>query len=320
MILAAGLGTRLRPITNAIPKPMVPVCNRPLIGYAVEAFLAADIHEIVVNLHYLPDPIVEFLSATYDCRFEFSMEREILGTGGGIRRVRDFLETGEEFFLVNGDTIQFVRYFDLLDARHGYEAIAALSLRRPPPDDKFTPVYLHEGLITGFGSGTGEALMFAGSHLISSRIFRHFPDREVFGIVDAVYQPLLATETIAGVVEDAPWFDVGTPRRLAGANAGIRELMLAGKVTPPAGSRIDGTSIIDESASVKGFVSRSSIGANSIIEGRVEDSAVWENCRIASGVTLERCIVAHGVELAEPADFRDVLLTPSDGTLVVTPL
>ncbi len=327
MILAAGLGTRLRPITNELPKPMVPVCNRPLIAYAVEGFLAAGIDEIVVNLHYLPDPIVEFLTSSYDCRFEFSMEREILGTGGGVRRVREFLEMGDEFFVVNGDTIQFVRYHDLIAARREHDALAALSLRHPPADDKFTPVYwragvspaLH-GLITGFGSGSGDALMFSGSHLISSRVFRHFPEQEVFGIVDAVYRPLIEQEKIAGVVEDAPWFDVGTPRRLASANAGIRELMVAGRVKPPTGSRADGTSIVDETATVTGSATRSSIGAGSVVEGRIDDSAVWENCRIGKRVTLERCIVAHGVELAESAEFRDVLLTSANGTLVVTPL
>jgi len=320
MILAAGLGTRLRPITNEMPKPMVPVCNRPLIGYAVEGFLAAGIDEIVVNLHYLPDPIVDYLTTTYDCRFEFSMEREILGTGGAIRRVREFLEMGDEFFLVNGDTIQFVRYQDLAEARRASDALASLSLRYPPSDDRFTPVYLHEGLITGFGNGTGEPLMFSGSHLISSRIFRHLPEKDVFGIVDAVYQPLLDREAIAGVVEDEPWFDVGTPQRLARANAGIRELMVAGTIQPPAGSRVTGTSIIEETAVIRGAVSRSSIGANTLVEGQIDDCAVWTDCHIGKDVVLERCIVGHGVELAGPADFRDVLLTRANGTLVVTPL
>src|SRR5213075_2290701 len=142
MILAAGLGTRLRPVTDILPKPMVPVCNRPLIAYAVEAFLAAGIDDIVVNLHHLPDAIVEFLTSTYDCRFEFSLEREILGTGGGIRRVRRFLEASDEFFLVNADTIQFPHYDDLRRARAKRDSLAALTLRHPPHHDKFTAVYL----------------------------------------------------------------------------------------------------------------------------------------------------------------------------------
>jgi len=316
MILAAGLGTRLRPITNTLPKPMVPVCNRPLIAYAVEAFLAAGIDDIVVNLHHLPDAIVEFLTSTYDCRFEFSLERQILGTGGGIRRVRHFLEESSEFFLVNADTIQFPRYDELRRARALRDSLAALTLRHPPEGDKFTAVYFDDGLVTGFGSGRGEPLMFSGSHLISSRVFRHLPEKEFFGIVDEVYQPLLGRETIAGIVDDGLWFDIGTPQRLISAGAKIRELMIAGDVPLTLGSRIEGDSIVDETASIRGTIARSSIGAESVIEGRVTDSAVWDGCRIAAGVTLERCIVAHGVDLAEAAEYREVLLTVEG----VTPL
>ena len=83
-ILAAGFGTRLRPITYTLPKPMVPLCNRPLIGWAVESFLYASVHELIVNLHHLPEPLQEFLRAEYAGRadFHFSIEEEILGTGG----------------------------------------------------------------------------------------------------------------------------------------------------------------------------------------------------------------------------------------------
>ncbi|HJW95581.1 MAG TPA: sugar phosphate nucleotidyltransferase [Thermoanaerobaculia bacterium] len=317
MILAAGLGTRLRPVTNTLPKPMVPVCNRPLIAYAVEAFLAAGIDDIVVNLHHLPDPIVEFLTSTYDCRFEFSLEREILGTGGGIRRVRRFLETTGEFFLVNADTIQFPRYDELRRARASCDAIAALTLRHPPQNDKFTAVYLDHDSITGFGSGTGEALMFSGSHLISSRIFRYLPEEELFGIVEAVYQPLIGRETIAGVVDDGLWFDIGTPQRLITAGHAIRELTIRGDIKLASGSRIEGDSIVDETADIRGTIARSSIGANSAIEGRVSDSAVWDDCHIATAVSLERCIVAHGVNLTESGDFRDLLITSDEAAGVL---
>ena len=312
MILAAGLGTRLRPVTNTLPKPMVPVCNRPLIAYAVEAFLAAGIDDIVVNLHHLPDALVEFLTSAYDCRFEFSLEREILGTGGGIRRVRHFLEQSDEFFLVNADTIQFPRYDELRRARASRDSLAALTLRHPPQGDEFTPVYFEgaHGLVTGFGNGSGEPLMFSGSHLISSRVFQHLPEKEFFGIVDAVYQPRLGRETIAGVVDDGLWFDIGTPQRLITASDAVRELMIAGQLPLTTGSRIEGDSIIDERATIRGQISRSSIGA-SVIEGRVTGSAVWDDCRIGPGVSLERCIVAHGVELTDSGEYKDMLLTPA---------
>src|SRR6185369_17920118 len=116
-------------------------------------------------------------------------------------------------------------YDELRRARQSRDALAALTLRHPPAGDKFTAVYFDDGVITGFGTGSGEPLMFSGSHLISSRVFRHLPERDFFGIVDAVYQPLLGQEPIAGIVDDGLWFDIGTPQRLITAGAAIRQLM-----------------------------------------------------------------------------------------------
>ncbi|HEX7831887.1 MAG TPA: sugar phosphate nucleotidyltransferase [Thermoanaerobaculia bacterium] len=226
MILAAGFGTRLRPLTYTMPKPMVPLCGKPLIGYAVESFLKAGIDDIVVNLHHLPEQIERYLSDTYGDRAKFFFSREegeILGTGGGLRRVREQFEREEFFFVVNADTVQFPRYGALRDALLAHNALAALTLRHPPAHDKFTAVPLLDGLVTGFGKGEGEPLMFAGSHAISSKIFRYLPDRDFSGIVEHAYQPALdnGSEVIAGIVDDGPWFDIGKPSRYLEATRGL---------------------------------------------------------------------------------------------------
>src|SRR5260370_12883852 len=133
MILAAGYGTRLRPLTYTLPKPMVPVCNRPLIAYAMEAFLTAGIRDIVVNLHHLPDLLERDLRARFgsDCRLELSYEPKILGTGGGVRRVRTLLDDGDDFLLANGDTIQFPRWDRLVEQRPRRGALRGRAPRHP---------------------------------------------------------------------------------------------------------------------------------------------------------------------------------------------
>lgn len=293
MILAAGYGTRLRPITYTLPKPMVPLCNRPLIAWAVESFHAAGVRDLIVNLHHLPEAIETYLRATYT-NVELSYEKEILGTGGAIRRVRPLLENEEAFFLVNGDTVQFPRWSALRDALG--DNIAALTLRHPPENDRFTPVYFERGEVTGFGKGRGEALMFAGSHLISTRVFDYLPEEEEFGIVDRVYQPLLEAgrESLGGTVDDGLWFDIGTPQRYAAASSALLEAMLRGELAPTPGSRIEGDSLLHESA--RGNASRSIVGANSVVRGDVRNSIVWDDC-VVDG-TLDRCIVAHGARVA----------------------
>lgn len=316
MILAAGYGTRLRPVTYTLPKPMVPVCNRPLIGYAVEAFLRAGIRDLVINLHHLPEAIESYLRTRYvrDCKFFFSQEPEILGTGGGVRKVRAQLQGGE-FFLVNADTIQFPRWERLLEARRERDSLAALTLRHPPEGDRFTPVYFDDGLVTGFGKGTGEPLMFSGSHAISERIFQWLPEKEFSGIVDEAYQPAIDSgrETLAGAVDDGLWFDIGTPQRYIAASRALLQLTIDGKVDLASGSKIEGDSLVHETT--HGRASRSSIGARTTIEGSVSDSAIWDDCRIAAGVELESCIVAHGVELAQPVALKNALITRDDPSI-----
>jgi NDP-sugar pyrophosphorylase family protein len=289
MILAAGFGTRLRPITHTLPKPMVPLCNRPLIAWAIESFHAAGVRELIINVHHLPKVIESYLHATYE-GIEISYEEQILGTGGAIRRVRPMLENEEAFFLVNGDTVQFPRWNELRETLG--DNIAALTLRHPPDNDRFTPVYLQDGRVTGFGKGQGEPLMFAGSHLISTRIFEYLPDEEEFGIVDRAYQPLLDSgrETIGGIVDDGLWFDIGTPQRYASASEGLLAAMMRGELQPPPGSHLDGDSLVHESAT--GHAVRSTIGARTIVRGEVRDSIVWDDCVIDG--TIENCIVTHG--------------------------
>ncbi len=320
MILAAGFGTRLRPLTFSVPKPMVPICNRPLIGYAVEGFLRYGVKEIIVNLHHLPELIEHYLTAAYgdQCKFHFSYENEILGTGGGIRKVRPLLENEEEFFLVNGDTIQFPEYDRLRQARRAKDALAALTLRHPPQQDRFTAVWFQDGEITGFAkNGVGEPLMFAGSHLISSRIFKHLPDKEFSGIVDEVYIPLVAskTEKIAAIVDDGEWFDIGTPQRYIAAARAVLDLTIAGEVPIAPGSRIDGDSVVDETASVQGTATRSAIGTRSSIKGEVRNSVIGANCRIAGSVRLDSCILGDGVEMSRPMDLRNAMICRDDASI-----
>src|SRR5436190_208094 len=316
MILAAGYGTRFRPVTYTLPKPLVPLCNRPLIGWAVESLLVAGIRDLIVNVHHLAEAIEGHLRAHYLARAEiaFSFEKEILGTGGGVRRVRAQLEPGQDFLLVNGDTVQFPPYEELIAARRAHDSLAALTLRHPPETDRFTAVWLENGFITRFGRGpsqsTAEPLMFSGSHAISSKIFQYLPDKEFSGIVDEVYQPLLNAkrETIAAVVSDGLWFDIGTPQRYLSASRTLLDAIVRGDVPPPADSRVRGDSLVDRSSAAGGTLVRSTIGARSVVRGELHDTNVWDDCAIGGNARLERCIVAHGVELSGHIELQDALV------------
>lgn len=314
MILAAGYGTRFRPATYELPKPMLPVCNRPLIGWAVESLLAAGVSEIVVNLHHLPNPIKQYLNDHYGsrCRFTFSFEPEILGTGGGVRKVRKILEAEEAFLLINGDTIQQPPFEKLLDSLKSTGSLAALLLRPAPSDDRFTPVMFDGRFVIGFGEGPGQPLMFAGAHAISSRIFEFLPDRPFSGLTEDVYVPLTERgwQKISGVVYNGLWFDIGTPRRYLSASAEIRELMMRGGLPVPPGSRIDRStrSILGVDSTGEAEESVAGAGCNLAGGASIRNSILWNEVRVDPGARIDGSIIGQGVSVSARSRIRNALV------------
>ncbi|MEO8218457.1 MAG: NDP-sugar synthase [Acidobacteriota bacterium] len=305
MILAAGFGTRFRPATYEVPKPMVPLCNQPLIDYAAEAMLGSGMSDLIVNLHHLPDMIRGHMERRYGkrCTLHFSLEETILGTGGGIRRVRSLLESDADFFLANADTIQFPPFEKLADVRRSHDALAALLLRQPPRTDRFTKVYFENERVTGFGEGQGQTLMFAGAHNVSRRIFERLPDAEFSGVTEDVYLPAVRqqSDTLAAVLYDGPWFDIGTPSRYLAASSSIAALMISGKLRPPPGSETDSArrSLLSDESRIEGEFEESVFGPGSATPGRsqVSQSVFWSGATIGEDCVVDRSILCDGVQL-----------------------
>jgi NDP-sugar pyrophosphorylase family protein len=316
MVLAAGYGTRFRPATYQTAKPMVPLCNRPLIAYAVDSLLAAGVRDVVVNLHHLPEQIESFLSASYGsrCHLHFSFEPQILGTGGGVRKVQSLLAEEESFYLVNGDTIQRPPLDDLRRILLETRSVAALLLRRPPADDQFTPVMFERGFVTGFDKGSGEALMFAGAHALSRRIFSAMPQGDVFGLTEDVYGPLIerGTDTITGVAYQDFWFDIGTPRRYLMASMEMLGLLAGGTIAVPRGSELEPgrALLVGEQSRVHGEPERSVIGARCRVQtqSRIQDSVLWDSIDTGAATVIHRSVLAHGVVLPDGARVENALL------------
>lgn len=320
MILAAGYGTRFLPATRTIPKPLIPLANRPLIGWATEALLDAGVDTLIVNLHHLPERMDAWLQMTCRdrCALHLSREESILGTAGGLRRVRSLLENEESFFLVNGDTVMNPPFARLADARQRTDGIGSLLLRHPPADDRFTKVWLDEGRISGFGAGSGTPLMFSGAHCLSSRIFEFLPDRERSGLTEDVYIPLLrdAEGSIAGVVDDGLWFDIGTPLRYVTASDAVRAAIGRGELRCPGGSVFDPNtqSIVAEDAQIRGEIASSVVASDCLVtnEARVEHSVLWNGSRVGEGAVVAHSILAEGVRIPAHARVSNALVCVDD--------
>jgi mannose-1-phosphate guanylyltransferase len=212
MVLAAGLGTRLRPLTYEITKPMVPVLDRPVMAHILDLLDRHGFDETIANLHYFPDSIREHFGE----RLAYRYEPELLGTAGGVRACAEFF--GEDSFLViSGDALTDID-LGALAARHRETGgIATLAVKQVPDTREFG-VVLHdrEGRITGFQEKPrpDEALSDLGNcgiYVFTPEIFDYFPERPFVDWAQDVFPTLLAGDVPFHIHEIREyWNDVGS--------------------------------------------------------------------------------------------------------------
>lgn len=220
IVLAAGYGTRLRPLSLKLPKPMFPVVNRPLIDFALQRLSNLQIEDVAVNLHYLPEPIREHLAigSRFGQHITFSEEPQILGTGGGIKAVREWV-SNETFCVTNGDTIFLGDLSPVLETHRQKGALATMALLPTVELGRFGAVSLDQNErvtdIAGQVTETpeGRTGIFVGFHILEPELFNHMPNKDSFCIVNDVYIPMIKKnpESIAGAFVTGEFFDMGTP-------------------------------------------------------------------------------------------------------------
>jgi NDP-sugar pyrophosphorylase family protein len=226
VVLAAGLGMRLRPLTDTMPKALLEIGGRPMIEYPLCMLAQAGVTEVVVNLHHLGAQVRAALGdgARYGLRILYSAEDSILDTGGAIARVRPLLG-GEPFAVVNCDALidpDLGAVWALHEREH---ALATLVVREDPEAERYGALDLDgSGRVKRFlgqpheVAGPLERRMFCGVHLVSPLIFEHLPARSVFSITRDVYAPLVrGGEPIFAFDHRGYWRDLGTPQSLEAA-------------------------------------------------------------------------------------------------------
>ncbi len=213
MILAAGLGTRLRPMTNTTPKPMIDVGGYPMIDYALAQMKWAGITHVVINLHHLGDQIREHFrdGSDYDMHITYSVEDPILGTGGGIKKVSEFFGD-DPFIVMNGDIISDLDLNDLIKSHHEEDGIATLVLRPLGERETYTPIFIEEDRVTEFGSGD---MMYTGIQVIEPRALQLLPEKVFSDIIADAYIPAIKSgEKITAFTHDGLWMEMGTLEKL----------------------------------------------------------------------------------------------------------
>ncbi len=217
MILAAGFGTRLRPLTDKMPKPLLPVGGRPMIDYNLSLLKKYGITEVVINLHYHGDKIIEALGngSRLGMDIVYSRETEIMGTGGGIKKASSILGQSP-FIVINGDILIDINLDKLVSFHLSKGSKATLVVRKRDALSKFGSIEIDEtGLIRNILGKLSVkrrktcAFMFTGLHILDPTVLGYIPAGRPYSIIDAYLKMLGANEKLFGFISEGYWNDLG---------------------------------------------------------------------------------------------------------------
>ncbi len=291
MVLSAGYGTRLWPLTEDRTKPAIPILGKPLVGYVAEYLAAYGFDEIIVNLHHRPESVRQALGdgSRFGVHLHYIEEPEILGTSGALDNARSFLDR-ETFAVVNGKIISDIDLNAALRTHRNAQALATLVLIPNPRRERFTVVETDHGLIKRFGgmptvNDDGPIpMMFTGIQILEPRIFDYIP-RGVFShsTTDVYPQAIEKGEIVAAHIASGKWRELSTLQRYLDISL---EMLKERNQTYFAGTN----ALISETATVKKSIlwDRVEIGAGA----RIERAVLVDDVRIAAGEAIENAVVA----------------------------
>jgi mannose-1-phosphate guanylyltransferase len=298
MVLAAGLGTRLRPLTYEITKPMVPVLDRPVMEHILELLRRHGFDQVIANLHYFPESIREYFGE----RLQYRFEEELLGTAGGVRACASFFGD-EPFLVISGDALTDID-LGALAARHRQSGGVATLAVKAVSDTREYGVVLHDrdGRITGFQEKPApeEALSHLGNcgiYVFDPQIFDYFPERPFVDWAKDVFPVLLENDVPFHIHEVGEyWNDVGSLAELQqgtfDALRGKLHLEVEGEELAP-GLRVAGPSPLRQDTEVEG------------------PAWIGHDVRIGSGVRLMGpLVVGDGVSIGDGAQLRESIVFP----------
>jgi len=305
-ILAAGLGTRLRPLTYTVPKALIPVLNRPLLGILLAQLRKAGARKVAVNTHHLAERVEGFLEANRAPGPEVVVrpEPELLGTGGGLRSLGRALDE-KPFLAVNVDILTDLDLAEIF-RQHRQEALATLVLHDCPGHNH---VWIDQrGRVIGVGEprpkASGPPLAYTGIQVVNPRMLAWLPEQGPADLV-ATWRQIIAQGgyLAAHVVSGHFWQDVGTPeayleahqKLLSGAGPGLAGFFL--RLTDP---------LVGQGTRLEAGVAC----AGGVCLGRevkvgqgawLKNTVIWDGAWIGPGLTLENCVVGQGARVTTSA-------------------
>ncbi len=304
MVMSAGVGSRLDPLTKFVPKPLVPIANRPVMDILFENLLDTGVKDVICNTYYLSDKIIErYKNNNSGINFNYIKEETLSGTAGGVKKCQFFFDEGSSFIVMSADGLSNADLKKGIEIHKNSGAIATIGIKRIYPEEvsHFGVVVTDEnGFITEFQEKPyiNEAksnFINTGIYIFDYKIFDYIPENTFYDFAKNVFPKLLKEHAINTFKVSEYWSDIGTLEQYKQSTQdlfnGECKFSHAPIVNTDSGSYIAEDAVIPKSVKFVGnsvIGKYSSIGENSVIE----NSIIWDNVVIGTNIRLSNCVVA----------------------------
>lgn len=339
MILAAGAGSRLDPLTRNLPKPMVPVINKPVMEHIVELLARNGFSKIMVNLHYLGDQIESYFGdgSRWGVKIQYSREDQLWGDAGSVKRCEHFFDS--TFVVIGGDDITDIDLKRMVKQHREHKALSTIALSLVDDPTEYGIVLINErGKITRFLEKPKGEVIFSnmantGVYIFEPEIFELIPKNTFYGFGNNVFPLLLEQKRrFYGWLTSSYWKDVGNLRQYQEAHTDalqgrinikfplreVRKYVWMGEnvdIDPTA--EIGYPVVIGNNCRIE---KNARVLANSVLaddcvveeDAVVEESILWSGARVMRQTMLERCVVGSGCQVkSNAAVFDGVIVNPA---------
>lgn len=310
MIMAAGVGSRLDPLTQDVPKPLVPIANRPIMDILFEKLIDISVKDVVANTHYKSEKIIErYKDNKFGINFSYVNEEKLSGTAGGVKKCQFFFDEGEDFLVLSADGLSNANLKVGIEAHKKSGAIATIGIKKIAMEEipHFGVVVTDsEGFISGFQEKPSieEAKsdkINTGIYIFNYKIFEYIPEDMFYDFAKNVFPDLLSKGIKINTFSvDEYWSDIGTIDQYKQSSKDLfndlLEIKHSGIITTDGGSYIKGESDIPASTT---FVGHNTVGKNCKIgvNVKLQNCIIWDNVEIKDNTSIQDCVIASNSKI-----------------------
>ena len=307
MVMAAGMGSRLEPITLMLPKPLMPILNRPLMDIILMQLRSIGVRDVISNTYYLADQIINrYEKNDLGINFSYIKETELSGTAGGVKKCQFFFDEGEDFIVMSGDGLTTVDIQKGLEIHKKSKAIATIGVKEIPMEEvsHFGVVVVDDdGYISEFQEkpSVEEAksnLINTGIYIFNYKIFDYIPEGKFYDFAKNVFPDLLKDGQINTFRVDEYWNDIGT---ISQYKQSIQDVF-------------NGVCPIEHSKVVETNIGNYVVGDTKLPKTVrfVGNTVVGNKCKLGEYIKLENCVLFDGAEIPTGSELKDCIVLPAN--------